>query len=350
MRKMEIKLDAVYGQVKERIDRVDFSRLWKGFHPFRFALYTDSECYFDGSYIQLTDDFCANTSILFQGEYIAIWNLSEVPKDMDSLAASLIHEMFHAFQSACGESRFPDEREAVFRYRYSGENLSAKLREAELIRNILEGAGNAGEAYRQLLSLRRRRAEDYPYEYAYEAGVEQIEGTANYVEASALAQLDPEKGRAAWKRILERISGPKNYFPVRIISYQIGAAMIACVKRCSDTDCESFGERPLALEILSRAQAATEPLPVDGDAERLVKEYLEQTHDLVQSAVRKNDRVLSGRFPLVSVNIWDARSEGNYVTSNLFLMYRDGEETKTINGDFVVETDGDYHILTVYRK
>lgn len=347
---MDVNLKDIYDQVKERISRVDFSGLWKGFHPFQFALYTDSECYFDGGYIERTNDFCANTSILFQGEYIAIWKLSEMPKDMDSLAVSLIHEMFHAFQSACGESRFPDEREAVFRYQYSAENLSAKLREAELIRRILEGEGNVGEAYRRLLSLRRKRAEDYPYEYAYEAGVEQIEGTANYVEASALAQLNPEKGRAAWKRILEKISNPENYFPVRIISYQIGAAMIACVKRCSDTDCESFGERPLALEILPREGNRMEPLPMDVEAGKLVKQYLEQTHDLVRAAVQKNDRVLSGRFPLVSVNIWDARSEGRYMTSNLFLIYQDGGGTKTIYGDFVVETDDDYHILTVYRK
>ncbi len=161
---MDINLKEIYDQVKERIGRVVFFRLWKGFHPFRFALYTDSQCYFDGSYIERTDDFCANTSILFQGEYIAIWKLSETPKDIDRLAASLIHEMFHAFQSASGESRFPDEREAVFRYGYSAENLSAKLREAELIRQILEGEGNAGETYRQLLSLRRSRAERYPYE------------------------------------------------------------------------------------------------------------------------------------------------------------------------------------------
>ena len=53
---------------------------------------------------------------------------------------------------------------------------------------------------------------------------------------------------------------------------------------------------------------------------------------------------------LVSVNIWDARSEGNYVTSNIFLMYRDKGENKTIYGDFVIETDRDYNILTVYRK
>lgn len=347
---MDVTLESIYGEVKERIGRVDFSRLWKGFHPFRFALYTDSQCYFDGNYIQKTDEFCANTSILFQGEHIAIWKLSEMPKDIDRLAASLIHEMFHAFQSASGESRFPDEREAVFRYRYSAENLSAKLREAELIRQILEGEGNAGEMYRRLLSLRRSRAERHPYEYAYEAGVEQIEGTANYVEASALTQLNPEKGETVWKRILEKISRPENYFPVRIISYQIGAAMIACVKRCSDADCESFGKQPLALEILPKAGDGTEPLPVDGEAERRVKQYLEETHDLVQAAVQKNDIVLSGRFPLVSVNIWDARSEGNYVTSNIFLMYRDKGENKTIYGDFVIETDRDYNILTVYRK
>ena len=38
---MDINLERKYYEVKNYIDTVDFSRLWKNFKPFKFALYTD---------------------------------------------------------------------------------------------------------------------------------------------------------------------------------------------------------------------------------------------------------------------------------------------------------------------
>ena len=43
-----MKLDRIYNEVEKRLGRIDFSKLKKGFHPFRFALYNDSDCVFDG--------------------------------------------------------------------------------------------------------------------------------------------------------------------------------------------------------------------------------------------------------------------------------------------------------------
>ena len=65
-------LKKLYYQVKSYIDIVDFSKLWRGFEPLKFALYSDNECFFDGAYIEKTDAFLANTSILYNGEWIAI--------------------------------------------------------------------------------------------------------------------------------------------------------------------------------------------------------------------------------------------------------------------------------------
>ena len=42
-------LERLYYEVKSYIDKVDFSKLWRGFEPLKFALYTDSECFFDGT-------------------------------------------------------------------------------------------------------------------------------------------------------------------------------------------------------------------------------------------------------------------------------------------------------------
>jgi len=341
-------LALIYSEIEKRIKKVDFSALWKGFSPFQFAVYTDKECYFNGQFIEKTDVFCANTSIDFNGEYIAIWNISEEPKDMDTLSASIIHEMFHAFQRNSGECRFANELEAPFKYCYSVGNLSAKHMEADYIKAILE-KDDCG-AYSKLLSLRKMRANQYPYEYAYEARVEQIEGTANFVEANALTQINSEKGQRAWQSILDRICRPENYFPIRPISYEIGAAVIACIKKCSAIDCEIFTEQPFSCEMISDVNDSAAGVPNDVETEKCLHRYFAETHRIIETAIRKNDCILKGKYPLISVNIWDARREGNYITSHHLLMYKDGGEQKTIYGNFVIEVDTDYNVLTVFAQ
>jgi len=63
-------LEDLYKKIADAITQIDFSKLWEGFKPLKFALYNDEECYFNGSYIEKTADFCANTAIEFQGEVI----------------------------------------------------------------------------------------------------------------------------------------------------------------------------------------------------------------------------------------------------------------------------------------
>lgn len=58
-------LESLYNKIKDTISKVDFSLLWEGFEPLKFALYNDTECFFDGHYIEKTADFCANTAIRF---------------------------------------------------------------------------------------------------------------------------------------------------------------------------------------------------------------------------------------------------------------------------------------------
>lgn len=70
-------LEKLFHEIKSLIDSVDFSELWRGFHPMKFALCDETRCFFDGEYVEKTDQFLANTSIFYQGEYIAIWNVME---------------------------------------------------------------------------------------------------------------------------------------------------------------------------------------------------------------------------------------------------------------------------------
>lgn len=94
---------------------------------------------------------------------------------------------------------------------------------------------DSSEDFNKLISLRKLRSDRFVYEYDYESRIEQIEGTANYVELSALSQLNPRKAETGWEKLYEDIVNPDKYFPTRVITYYTGAAFIACLKKYSDT-------------------------------------------------------------------------------------------------------------------
>ena len=338
-------LASIYREIAKRVEKADFSALWKGFSPLKFAVYTDADCFFDGGYIPKTDAFCANTSIRYGGESIAIWHIEEEPRDLDALAASIIHEMFHAFQTNSGEHRWANEIEALFRYEYAAENLSGKLAEARCICEALE-SGSRG-ACQELLRLRKARAERYPYEYDYEARVEQVEGSAEFVEIRALSQLSPEKGEAAWRKVLDQIADPANYFPIRPICYKVGAAVLACME---GADFTGFSDRPFACAMLDGVTAGGESAPELPEAAAFIGRYRAQTRRIIRAGLEKGGCILRGEDPLLDLNIWDARREGQYLTSSCFLEYQDGAESRVLHGDFVLEVDEGNNILAVWRQ
>ena len=74
----ETKMDLLqsYNAVNAILNTIDFNALFEGFHKYRFALYTSKEIIIDGKIIPYQDGFRGNTSISYEGEYIAIWNLT----------------------------------------------------------------------------------------------------------------------------------------------------------------------------------------------------------------------------------------------------------------------------------
>lgn len=343
-----MNLAAIYAEVKQRVDAVDFSALWHGFTPYRFALYDETRCCFDGSFIEKTDAFYANTAIEYQGEPIAIWKLSSEPDDLDALASSLIHEMFHAFQGASGESRWPDEMEALFRYEYCAENLARKLQEAAWMRRILTDGDVA--CYAPLAASCAYRRARFPYAYDYEARVEQIEGAANLVEQRALSQLDAKKGADRLALQLARIADPVRCFPIRILCYDVGAARLGCIRAAHAFDPMPFCDVPFAVQMTEGVPVLT-PAPIDStELADAIAHYQAETDAIVQSALQKADVVQNVHGTLTGVNIWDARRSGNCLTSRYFVAYRDGDNDVVLDGDFVVETDDARTLRALYRQ
>ena len=342
-------LEMKYAQVREAIEALDFNSIWPGFEPLKFALYDDKKCFFDGHYIEKTDAFSANTSIVFEGEQIAIWH---VQQDLDKsvLTSKIVHEMFHGYQSIMGWNCWPNELEALYNYQYDPDNLSLKLRENEL----LIALSNCFDSsfLEELLAHKKRRSLKYPYEFSYESKVEEIEGTANYVEWQVLRRLDEAKADALIEQMRATIIKPDNLFPIRISSYFTGALMINALRSAELYRFEA-ADRPTILSVIKDIAPSNGGFSakeaVFGSVMSAVEAFHTETDSIIRSAVEKNLVVLNGPLELTGVNVYNARCLGGYITSTYFVMYRDGNEDKMLQGNFVIKTQNEKTIDVVYR-
>lgn len=346
---MKKDLETLYHQVNDAVLSLDPEKIWPGFELLKFALYDNDYCFFDGQFIEKTDDFCANTSISFRGEQIAIWMVAE-ELDIPVLTSKLVHEMFHGFQTLQGWNCWPNETEALLRYEYNTENLYLKLHENKLLLSLLDHFDET--SYRELMSCRKLRSEKYPFEFSYESKVEEIEGTANYVEWQVLKQLDGKAAEAMTERMISVMTEPEFLFPIRIACYYTGALMINALRGAGAYSFEP-GERPVIMEVLNDIVLSKADFDINCPDHRKVSEtiaaYNERSESIVRSALEKNEVVLEGPLELVSVNIYNARCYKEYLTSTHFLMYRDGEGNKMIRGNFVIHMKDEKTIGTVYR-
>lgn len=344
-----MSLETLYNKVSEAISSLDFARIWPGFGPLKFALYNDETCFFDGRYIEKTDEFCANTSICFHGEQIAIWMVQQ-ELDLSVLTSKIVHEMFHGYQSVMGWDCWPNELEALYRYEYNAENLSLKRRENELLLALL--GGEDASALQELLAHRKWRSLSFPFEFSYESKVEEIEGTANYVEWQVLKQLDEAKARELETSMRSLMTKPEYLFPIRISSYYAGALMINALLGAGKY-CFAAASRPVILSVLKDVDPSQGDFPGKAEVTRQISGAVEafhrETDAIVCSAVEKNQVVLNGPLKLAGVNVYNARFHLGYLTSTYFLMVRQGEEDKLLQGNFVLRMQDEHTIATVYR-
>lgn len=344
-----MQLENIYKSIQDRLSRIDFDALWHGFSSTKFAIYDETQVYFDGNYLAKTDEFLANTSIIYRGEHIAIWNVGiSGSLDFDELTSKIVHEMFHAFQQQSHENRYPNELEAVQRYTYTSRNLTLKLEEAKYLKAFLQGKQPSD--LETFLKLRQLRFKAFPYEANYEAQVEQIEGSAQYVECLALEQLNPAKGHAAWQRLLDSIQHIECYFPIRVISYDIGAVVLRALDVTGTKARIIQSNLPFSIAMLKEVEVDAIQVPMNVEIEKQISAYMTQTKSIIDAALHKQDCVLEGDFPLLGINVYNARCEGKYLTSTYFVMVEDAGQPRVLNGNFVIELNDSGRVAKVYSQ
>ena len=341
---MSKDLKELYYEIKKYIDKVDFGKLWNGFKPLKFALYNEKECFFNGEYVEKTEAFIANTAINYNGEVIAIWNVME---DVDSivLASKMIHEMFHGYQMINSESRFPDELDALYNYKYNDENLSIKLEENKILVSLLDSFNK--DSFNKLLEYRKYRYDKYQYEYLYESKIEQIEGTANFVELNVLKQLSSELYQDKLDGLKKGLVNKGSYFPIRVLCYDIGALLLTVLRDNNISFNDGFNDESFSLSLVKNV--SIKALTIVSYFSDDIKKYYNHAKDIISSALNKNDLVVEGNYDILGVNVYNAIYYENHIISIYFLMYGTMEDRKIEYGNFVIESNEYKKLSKVYR-
>lgn len=337
-------LEKLYYEIKNYMERVDFSKLWRGFEPLKFALYTDSECFFDGTYIDKTDVFLGNTSVLYNGEWVAIWNVQEQISPI-VLTSKIIHEMFHGFQMMNHDSRFPDELDALYNYKYEEGNLSLKLMENQLLYHSSTRFDK--DIFREFLKIRKYRFDSFRYAYHYESSIEQIEGTANFVELHCLKQLSAELFEKALSAVRERIIKPNNLLPIRVICYDIGALLLYVMTENNIAFEDGFSSVTFAEAILNDVDG--KKYVPERNMKCLLDSYNAKANEVIRKAKEKNTIIADTPCDLLGVNVYDAIFCENHIISRYFVMFGSGDNQQIEYGDFVIETNAYKKATKIYR-
>ena len=263
-----------YHAVNEILDTIDFNALFKGFHKYRFALYTSKEIILDEKSMPGREDFRGNTAKEYEGEYIAIWNMEFDPvEDVERLAYLLVHEMFHCHQYTNEETRFPSDLD-LLNYPADLENFTKKYNENRYLADAFEQQNM--ELFQEFACIRESRFKKYPDMVCQEYKAETLEGMAEYIGLKALKHINREKYDDIIAGYLGKLrEESKLLFDVRRISYYTGAIFFLCMEKFGFVIQNVFDSKQTAYEqnAMEITGIAVNVLPYDF----IPKQYAELT-------------------------------------------------------------------------
>lgn len=288
MNQNKMDLLPVYNTVNAILEGIDFNALFDGFHKYRFALYTSKEIAIDGEIIPYQDDFRGNTSISYEGEYIAIWDLEYDPvEDPEQFAYCLVHEMFHCHQNTNAEARYPNDL-VLLDYPDNVENFNAKYSENGYLADAFEQ--NDIELLRKFAYIRNGRHEKYASMVEQEWKAETIEGMAEYIGLKALEQINPQKHRTTISDYLSKLREKSNLlFDARRISYYTGTVFFLCLEKFGysihnmfDSDITAYEQNPIDItgvtaEVIPHEFVSRNYAQLTEEKANKIKEHVERT-------------------------------------------------------------------------
>ena len=330
----------LYKELSERLNRINYQGIWPGFKRYEFAIYTSEKVQFENKEIPWDDRFIGNTSIQYEGSYLAIWNIehdciNNDSRDLDILAANIVHEMFHAYQQENGEKRWPKDL-VTMKYPNSIENFNLKYEENKLLAEAFEEQDLAKK--RRLLEcfcgLREKREALIGTMRDCEYLTETAEGMAEYAGMLALKMLSQTKYRSkvmTYVKLLRDFQAIQ--LNIRKISYYSGSILLLTANDMNISISHSISkENKTVFRIIS--QFLSTKLPDDLHYEHRIKTVMEEIKDsnrkeveqfLKQNRIKqKGDFYISGYDPMNMIRIDD------YILCRTFVRLTDESTNESI--------------------
>lgn len=300
----------LYDNVTDKLASLDFKRIYPGFHRFRFALYNDETIWMDGKEIPQRG-FYGNTTLLFEGEQIAIWKVDQAPDsyDLDGLTAGIVHEMFHAFQM---ENRMEDEAPndlKLLQYPEDKDNFLVKKAENELLASFVNAAPSRKatiyHTIRASRELRRARIGDFVHQ---EELIEKWEGQAECSGTLALKQLSYEKYKQRLADYAAILANGDHLFDIRRNAYYSGTFMCLLESEVKNEACK------MAKQLAADKRARQERFDAffAGDTVRIPAEGFISGYDPMNQ-IRVGDKLLAANLIMIRVKGETIRIQGPVV-------------------------------------
>ncbi|MGE7024311.1 hypothetical protein [Solibacillus cecembensis] len=172
--------------------------IWPNFKGVAIAIYDENDVYVfqhpkfpNEPFVKILKDerFFADTLLIFEDHPTAIVDKNRY-ETFPQLMAIVVHELFHGFQYLQEEKRFPNEISGVM-YTDDAQNIAYRVKERTLLADalLLKRESEKLQALKQFISIRKKRAMQFPEFVKYEQLMETIEGPAFYCELKTYLQV-----------------------------------------------------------------------------------------------------------------------------------------------------------------
>lgn len=333
-------MQGLYEQLSERLNRINFDLIWPGFHRYKFAIYTSEKVQFDNKEIPWDDRFIGSTSILYDGYYIAIWDIQHYfidndSRDIDILAANIVHEMFHAYQQENNEKRFPKDL-VTLKYPKNIENFNLKYEENKILADIFEqkDLNKKRTLLNYFCGIRQKRESLIGTACECEYLTETAEGMAEYAGMLALKMLSQSKYTSkviTYVKLIRDFSAVQ--LNIRKISYYSGAILLLAVNDMNINIAHSISsENKTVFRIIS--QLFSPELPDDLHYDDRIKTVMEETKDLYKKEVtqflEEKREKQNGDFYICGYDPMNMFRLDNYIFCKTFVRLTDENTNESI--------------------
>ena len=329
------ELQMIWRAVDKILSGVQFERIWPNFKPYHFALYFEDTMCFQGAVMARPSHFMGNTSVMHEGEAIAIWNMAytriENEASLDMLAANMVHEMFHAFQREEQETRFPDDLKLLL-YPHDATLTALTRRE---YRQLTDERRSAMRRLDDVAGIREEKAMLLSHFCCEEYRAETAEGLAEFVGLKALSQFNSSLFYTTKTRYERYLLDDRYLFEPRRRAYYSGA-LIALLAEAAGCPIQHKLSETRALwtllDIAPRPFESLERVEIY-EAERLLEEELRRRRALLESFLQRfpNERTLDAS--IVGYDPMNLTRVDDYLISAHVLILDDGTIPQHMMGD-----------------